>query len=148
MPHQPGRLILPALRWRAETGFGHEAAAIADALDLGVGGFILFGGHGGRGPPPDRRAVRRAERPLLIASDLERGAGPAVPRADRVPPPAALAALDEAEVVRCAGELTAHEARALGVNWVFAPVADLDLEPENPIVWIRAFGSDPARVAT
>ena len=39
-PASPGRLILPALRWRPETGFGHEAAAIADALDVGVGGFI------------------------------------------------------------------------------------------------------------
>ena len=38
------RLLLPALRWREETGFGHEADAIARALELGVGGFIVFGG--------------------------------------------------------------------------------------------------------
>ena len=40
----PGRLILPALRADADGGFAHEAARIADALDLGVGGFIVFGG--------------------------------------------------------------------------------------------------------
>jgi hypothetical protein len=38
-----GRLILPALR-AGPDGFSHEAARIADALDLGVGGFIVFGG--------------------------------------------------------------------------------------------------------
>src|SRR5690606_35796351 len=40
-----------------------------------------------------------------------------------------------------------HEARALGVDWVYAPVADLDLEPRNPIVGTRSFGADPARAA-
>ena len=39
------RLILPALRAGPGGAFGHEAAAIADALDLGVGGFIVFGGN-------------------------------------------------------------------------------------------------------
>ena len=42
---EPGRLILPALRAGPGGTFGHEAGVIADALDLGVGGFILFGGH-------------------------------------------------------------------------------------------------------
>ena len=39
-----GRLILPALRWRPETGFAHEAGPVAEALELGAGGFIIFGG--------------------------------------------------------------------------------------------------------
>jgi hypothetical protein len=42
--HNPARLILPALRSDALSGFGHEAGRIADALEMGVGGFILFGG--------------------------------------------------------------------------------------------------------
>ena len=148
MPHQLGRLILPALRWRAETGFGHEAAAIADALDVGVGGFILFGGTVESVRRLTADLIRRAERPLLIASDLERGAGQQVNGLTEFPPPAALAALGDAAVVRWAGAVTAQEARAVGINWVFAPVADLDLLPENPIVQTRAFGADPTRVAT
>ena len=44
--------------------------------------------------------------------------------------------------------VTAQEARAVGINWVFAPVADLDVLPENPIVQTRAFGADPNDVAT
>jgi beta-glucosidase-like glycosyl hydrolase len=44
--------------------------------------------------------------------------------------------------------VTAQEARAVGINWVFAPVGDLDVLPENPIVQTRAFGDDPNRVAS
>jgi beta-glucosidase-like glycosyl hydrolase len=50
--------------------------------------------------------------------------------------------------VRWAASVTAQEARAVGINWVFAPVADLDLLAENPIVQTRAFGVDPNEVAT
>jgi beta-glucosidase-like glycosyl hydrolase len=143
-----GRLILPALRARPDGGFGHEAGTIADALDVGVGGFILFGGNVESVRRLTADLMRRAGRPLLIASDLERGAGQQVTGLTEFPPPAALAALDDPAVVRWAGAVTAQEARAVGINWVFAPVADLDLLPENPIVQTRAFGADPDRVAT
>ena len=143
-----GRLIFPALRARSDGGFGHEAGAIADALDLGVGGFILFGGTVESVRRLTADLLRRAGRPLLVASDLERGAGQQVTGLTEFPPPAALAALDDSSVVRWAGAVTAQEARAVGINWVFAPVADVDLAPENPIVQTRSFGAEPARVAT
>jgi beta-glucosidase-like glycosyl hydrolase len=145
---QPGRLILPALRAGANGGFAHEAAAIADALELGVGGFIIFGGNVESVRRLTMDLTRRAERPLLLASDLERGAGQQVEGLTEFPPPLALAALGDPAVARWAGAVTAQEARAVGINWVFAPVADLDILPENPIVQTRAFGDDPNRVAT
>jgi beta-glucosidase-like glycosyl hydrolase len=144
----PGRLILPALRAGADGGFGHEAARIADALDLGVGGFILFGGTAETVRRLTADLLRRAGRPMLIASDLERGAGQQVAGLTEFPPPLALASLEDASVVRWAGAVTAQEARAVGINWVFAPVADLDVLADNPIVQTRAFGSDPDRVAS
>jgi beta-glucosidase-like glycosyl hydrolase len=144
----PGRLILPALRADAEGGFGHEAARIADALDLGVGGFIVFGGAVESVRRLTADLLRRAGRPLLIAGDLERGAGQQVAGLTQFPPPLALASLGDAAVVRWAGAVTAQEARAVGINWVFAPVADLDVLPANPIVQTRAFGSDPDQVAS
>ena len=144
----PGRLILPALRANAEGGFGHEAARIADALDLGVGGFIVFGGTIESVRRLTTDLLRRAGRPLLIASDLERGAGQQVAGLTQFPPPLALASLEDAAVVRWAGAVTAQEARAVGINWVFAPVGDLDVLPDNPIVQTRAFGGDPDRVAS
>jgi beta-glucosidase-like glycosyl hydrolase len=147
-PLEPARLIMPALRWKPEGGFAHEAATIADALAIGVGGFIIFGGTVEAVRRLTADLLRRAGRPLLIASDLERGAGQQVEGLTEFPPPAALASLEDASVVRWAGSVTAQEARAVGINWVFAPVADLDVLPENPIVQTRAFGADPNRVAT
>jgi beta-glucosidase-like glycosyl hydrolase len=141
------RLLVPALRWSAEEGFGGYRETIERGLELGVGGFILFAA--------DAEAVRsltaelhaRSRHPLLVASDLERGAGQQFRGATPLPPAAAFGALDDEEATGRAGELTAREARALGVNWVYAPVADVDLEPENPIIGVRAFGSDPDLVS-
>jgi beta-glucosidase-like glycosyl hydrolase len=144
----PGRLIVPALRAHVDGSFGHEAARIADALNLGAGGFILFGGSVETVRRLTADLFRRAGRPLLIASDLERGAGQQVAGLTEFPPPLALAAMGDAAVVRWAGAVTAQEARAVGINWVFAPVADLDALSENPIVQTRAFGADPDRVAS
>lgn len=139
---------MPALRAAPDGGFGHEAARIADALDLGVGGFIIFGGTVESVRRLTADLFRRAGRPLLIASDLERGAGQQVTGQTQFPPPLALAALGDAAVIRWAGAVTAQEARAVGINWVFAPVADLDVLADNPIVQTRAFGDDPAHVAS
>jgi beta-glucosidase-like glycosyl hydrolase len=61
-------------------------------------------------------------------------------------PPVALGYLDDLEASHAAALITATEARAVGINWNFAPVCDLDLEPRNPIVQTRAFGADPDRV--
>jgi beta-glucosidase-like glycosyl hydrolase len=144
----PGRLLLPALRYRPEGGFSHEAGMIADALELGVGGFIIFGGTVEAVRRLTADLLRRAERPFLIASDLERGAGQQIAGLTEFPPPLALASLGDPAAIRWAASVTAQEARAVGINWVFAPVADLDVLPENPIVQTRAFGSDPQRVAT
>lgn len=146
-PATVANLVLPSLRADADGRFDHERARLEAALALGVGGFILFGGT--------RETVRelvaelqaRAGRRLLIASDLERGTGQQVAGATELPPPAALAALGDAAAVRWCGMVTAREARALGINWVFAPVADLDLAPDNPIVQTRAFGRQPEEVA-
>ena len=143
------RLVLPAIRWDPERKFDHDA--IDRALALGVGGFIVFGLNaiqGGRGVPARHlRALiidvtARAGRPLLWASDLERGAGQQVAGCSELPPPAALASLGDPAVLRWAGWHTAREAHGVGINWVLAPVCDLDIEARNPIVQTRAFGSE------
>ena len=144
----PARLIMPALRSDALSGFAHEAGRIADTLEIGVGGYIIFGGTAESVRRLTADLLRRAGRPLLLASDLERGAGQQVSGLTEFPPPLALAFLGDPSVVRWAASVTAQEARAVGINWVFAPVADLDLLPENPIVQTRAFGADPNEVAT
>ncbi len=143
----PGRLVLPALRARSDGSFAHEEETIRAGLGVGAGGFIIFGGNVDTVRTLTADLVRRAGRPLLIASDLERGAGQQIEGLTELPPPAALASLDGLDAIRWAGALTAAEALSVGINWVFAPVADLDVLPTNPIVQTRAFGADPEAVA-
>jgi len=142
-----GRLLMPALRWSAGTGFAHEAEAIETALALGAGGFIIFGGTAPEVAALTASLEARAGRPLLVGADLERGAGQQVAGLRELPPPRALASIAEPALVRAAGTITGEDARQVGIGLVFAPVADLDVEPANPIVQTRAFGDDPAIVA-
>jgi beta-glucosidase-like glycosyl hydrolase len=142
----PGRLVIPALRWRDEDGFDHESPAIERALEFGAGGFLLFGGPADQVAELTARIRRDAGRPLLFAADLERGPGQQFAGLDELPPPAALASLGDPAVLRGAGVLTAVEALSVGINWVLAPVVDLDIEPANPIIQTRSFGADPAGV--
>ncbi len=146
MPLPTARLLFPALRWDADTGFDHERERIDRALSLDVGGFIIFGG-----PAPMVGALTaelhaHTVRPLLIGSDLERGAGQQFPGATSLPPAAALGELDDPDTTMRAASITAREAAGLGINWVYAPVADIDVEPRNPIVGTRAFGTGARRV--
>ncbi len=141
------RLVMPAIRWHATTGFEHERGPIERALELGVGGFIVFGGTREAVARLTERLEEDAGRSLLISADLERGAGQQIAGLTELPPPRALASLGDLGPARAAGQLTGAEARSVGINWVLGPVADLDLEPDNPIVQTRSFGADPARVA-
>jgi beta-glucosidase len=139
------RLVCPAIRWRRGS-FQSEQAKIAAALQAGVGGFILFAGTRAAVTDLTAELRRRAGRPLLLGSDLERGAGQQVRGLTELPAPAALGYLDDLDATARCGAITAIEARSVGINWIFAPVCDLDNESRNPIVQTRAFGADPGRV--
>ncbi|MGE5801438.1 MAG: glycoside hydrolase family 3 N-terminal domain-containing protein [Gemmatimonadota bacterium] len=139
------RLVCPSLRWRRGS-FNSEQAKIRDALAAGVGGFILFGGTRAGVAALTTELRAKAGRPLLLASDLERGAGQQIRGLTELPPPGALGFLNDLDATARCGLITALEARSVGLNWIFAPVCDLDIEPKNPIVQTRSFGADPARV--
>ncbi|HET7296507.1 MAG TPA: glycoside hydrolase family 3 N-terminal domain-containing protein [Gemmatimonadales bacterium] len=139
------RLVFPSLRWQRGS-FAHERAKIDAALQAGVGGFIVFGGTREAVESLTRDLRAQAGRPLLVGADLERGPAQQVQGLTELPPPAALGWLDDLEATRTCGLITGVEARAVGINWAFAPVCDLDLEPRNPIVQTRSFGTDPVRV--
>ncbi|MDT7688608.1 MAG: beta-N-acetylhexosaminidase [Acidobacteriota bacterium] len=112
-----------------------------------VGGIILF-----RGPVYEsvhlvNRMQQLARLPLLISADLEAGSGMRFDDATNLPWNMALGATGNPEYARREGELTAHEARALGVQQLFAPVADVNNNAGNPVINVRSFGEDPAEVA-
>ena len=141
------QLLLPALRWDTSAGWETERPLIEKGLQLGVGGFILFGGVEDAVRSLTKELRQRSRVPLLIGADLERGAGQQISGATGLPPLAAIASLGDTDAVRRAARLTAREARTMGISWDFAPVCDLDIEPANPIIGTRSLGSNPRLVA-
>ncbi len=93
------------------------------------------------------RLQEQAPIPLLVSADFEAGAGRFLPGATNLPALMALGATRSQELAREHGRVTAIEARAVGVNHVFGPVADVNVNPNNPIINIRAFGGDPELVS-
>jgi beta-glucosidase-like glycosyl hydrolase/CubicO group peptidase (beta-lactamase class C family) len=90
---------------------------------------------------------RRAKIPLLVAADFERGTAMRLDEGTAFPHAMAVAATADPRVAYTMGKITAQEARAVGVHWVFAPVADVNINPDNPIINTRSFGEDPQKVA-
>ncbi|MDF1505611.1 glycoside hydrolase family 3 N-terminal domain-containing protein [Roseisolibacter sp. H3M3-2] len=143
---ETSRLLIPAVRADADGRFDGARPAMADALALGVGGFVLHGGEQEAVRLLTRELQQKSRVPLLVGAEMERGAGQQFGGATGLPPLAAIAWLDDLEALKRAARLTAREARTMGVNWTFGPVCDLDLEPRNPTLGTRALGDDPARV--
>lgn len=140
-------LLVPQLRWDPDHGFAYLQQLIDEALELGVGGFLLTGGSRDEVIALTGELDRRSVHPLLIAADLEAGAGGAFSGATAMPPLAAFGALRDDRAVRRAAILAAREARAMGINWALAPVVDLDTGASNPFLGSRTFGAESQRVA-
>ena len=85
--------------------------------------------------------------PLLIATDQEGGQLMAVGDGTPLPGNMALGATRSSELARKAGEVLGRELSALGINVDYAPCADVNVNPENPVVGTRSFGEDPELVA-
>ena len=116
-------------------------------VDNHVGGIILF-----RGPVYEsvvlvNRMQQLAKHPLLISADLEAGSGMRFDDTVNFPWNMAIAATGNPEYARREGELTAREARAMGVQQIYAPVADVNNNAANPVINVRSYGEDPADVA-
>jgi beta-N-acetylhexosaminidase len=93
------------------------------------------------------RMQRLAKTPLMVSGDFERGASMRVNGTTVFPHAMAFGATGDPDYSRYEGEVTAREARALGVQWIYYPVADVNNNPDNPIINIRSFGENPEAVA-
>jgi len=135
------RLIYPEFR------FGKMS--LKDGLDLvkmGVGGFCLYGGSLNEVVETIRALRNASKTPLIFAADYENGVGQWVKEATLLPTNMAIGASQKSELARRKAEITAIEADAIGVDWVFAPVVDLATNHSNPIVNLRAFSDSPSKV--
>ncbi|MGB5973498.1 MAG: glycoside hydrolase family 3 N-terminal domain-containing protein, partial [Nodosilinea sp.] len=120
--------------------------------ELGVGGVIFLGGSAAEVGLKTQALQTQARIPLLLAADVEEGVGQRFSGATWFPPPMALSAVarrDGAIALAYAeafGAATAAEALAIGINWVLAPVVDVNNNPDNPVINVRAFGDNLEQV--
>lgn len=143
-----GQLVAVGLN---ATYLNQDSSAFKDLrhqiVDNHVGGIVLF-----RGPVYEsvmlvNRMQQLAKQPLLISSDLEAGPGMRFDDTVNFPWNMAVGATANPEYARRQGELTAREARALGIQQIYAPVADVNNNAANPVINVRSYGEDPSSVA-
>ena len=124
--------------------------------DTRVGGMVLVNWSHGRVTQKAQphalaaflnRMQKLARVPMLVAGDFERGASMRVDGTIVFPHAMAFGAAGDLALTRFEGQVTAREARAVGVQWLFFPVADVNNNPDNPIINIRSYGEDPKQVS-
>src|SRR5215469_1954915 len=92
------------------------------------------------------RLQHESKLPLLVAADFELGLSNRLNGSTAFPNAMAIGATGRMDYAEQFGKITAEEARAIGVDWNFFPVADVNSNPNNPIINTRSFGEDPQQV--
>ncbi|MGI8639275.1 MAG: glycoside hydrolase family 3 protein [Pyrinomonadaceae bacterium] len=112
-----------------------------------IGGIIVFVGGVYETVHLMNRMQELAETPLLISSDFETGVAMRFEDTLNFPWNMAIAATGNPEFARREGVIAAREARALGVQWAFAPTVDVNNNADNPVINVRSYGENPADVS-
>jgi beta-N-acetylhexosaminidase len=89
----------------------------------------------------------QAKVPLIFSVDFERGPSMRLTSIEAFPQPMAFGATHNPAYVEQFAKIVAEESRALGIDWNFYPIADVQINPENPIINTRSFSEDPAEVS-
>ncbi|MGI9629111.1 MAG: glycoside hydrolase family 3 N-terminal domain-containing protein [Longimicrobiales bacterium] len=153
------QMVIPWIPGSYQSDSDPEFEQLLGWIDRGLGGVSISIGVPDAYVSKLNRLQDRAGVPRLVTSDFENG-GPgmrinhayALPSllsqggGTSFPPTMAFGAIDDEAQAFEYGRITAEEARAVGVHWLFAPVLDVNNNPENPIINTRSFGEDPERV--
>jgi beta-N-acetylhexosaminidase len=115
--------------------------------DKRIGGLVFFQGDIYSTSIMINRLQKVSKTPLLIASDFEWGAAMRLRRATRFPEAMALGASRDTVLAFLMGQAIAKESRAIGIQQIYAPVADVNNNPDNPVINTRSFGEQPELVA-
>lgn len=113
----------------------------------GVGGLLLGSADIAAYASLNSYAFSLAKVPLMITADAEWGLSMRLKDAPRFPHNIALGATADTAAIAAYGREMARECRQLGITVSFAPVADVNSNPKNPVIGFRSFGEDPQRVA-
>ena len=118
-------------------------------LQQGVGGVILLGGSAVELQQRTQQLQTWSDQRLLFCADVEEGVGQRFEGASWLVPPLALGYLYATQPLQALalaeryGRCTADQARRCGLNWVLGPVCDVNNNPANPVINVRAWGEDP-----
>jgi beta-N-acetylhexosaminidase len=142
-----GQMLMAPVQVEQATGVQLEELK-KQLTELGLGGVVVRGGTPETVAALTNELQRAARVPLLVGADYERGLrmqmkSAGTPFTNNM----GVAAAGDPRAAYEQGRITAQEARAVGVNWLFGPVADLNNNPDNPVINVRSFGEDPRRVA-
>lgn len=143
-----GQLFFASLRAKHFAADSDELQEIERLVRHGfTGGIHVWGGAPAAQIELAKRLQDLARIPLLFTADFESGMGPRFEGGTYFPPAMAIAATGDTTFAYIAGQLTAQEARALGIHLTFSPVVDVNNNPLNPVINTRSFGESPERVA-
>ncbi len=150
LEHKAAQLVFVKTEARPRPPDAPETVQLLEQVrELGIGGLVLSRSEFDTVVPYLNRMQSAAAVPLLVSADFERSAAFRIDEGSvQLPGTMAIGALssDAEDAARFAGNLSARESRALGVHWVLAPVADVNVNPANPVINTRSFGEEPERV--
>ena len=121
-------------------------------LEAGVGGVILMGGSIKELEIRCNTLTKWAGKPLLLCADIEEGLGQRFYGGTHYVPPMGIAQIYKKDnrlgisIAEKIGYLTGKEAKKIGLNWLLAPVCDINNNSNNPVINLRAWGEDPETV--
>ena len=144
-----GALIFPVASGTFTSQSSEDFQTIRDNIvKYHVGGYHIEGDGGN--PASAALLITRMQQlatiPQLITADFEGGAGSQFWGGTRFPRGMAMGATGNTQYAYDAARLTAQEAKAMGIAVNFYPVLDVNNNPANPIINVRSFGADPAKV--
>jgi beta-N-acetylhexosaminidase len=111
-----------------------------------IGGFTVYRGEANAIASLTNELQKISKVPLLIAADYERGLRMQLRTGTPFTTNMGVGATGDVEAAFRQGKIICEEMRAIGVNWLFAPVVDINNNPDNPVINIRSFGADPRKV--
>ena len=128
-------------------GFTDDSGALRHMIcDIGVGGMMYRMGPAGYIQNTHHTIQNMAKIPLLLAANTEAGGNGLAMEGTSFGAPMAVAATDDPENGYRMGYVSCAEGAAVGLNWSFAPIVDIDKDFHNPITNTRTFGSDVDKV--
>jgi beta-N-acetylhexosaminidase len=119
------------------------------AVGAGLGGVCLYGSNRDADVAGVAAGLHAVRADVVVAVDEEGGDVTRLEAAtgSSVPGNAALGAVDDEDLTRSVGHALGAVLRASGVDLDLAPCADVNSDPDNPVIGVRSFGADPALVA-